>query len=70
MTAAEGLIVNDVETSSMSMPSKRISISARVSTATPSLPTSPSLIGWSESIPISDGMSNAVERPVCPSSIR
>ena len=37
-----------------------------LSTATPSRPTSPSDIAWSESWPISDGMSNAVERPVWP----
>ena len=42
----------------------------RVSTATPSRPTSPRLSGESESCPIRDGMSNAVERPVCPCSSR
>ncbi len=70
MTGALGLMVKDVETSSKSMPSKRISMSRRVSTATPSLPTSPSDSGSSESLPIRLGMSNAVESPVWPLSMR
>ena len=66
MIAAGALIVIEVETSPMSMPSKSVSMSSSVSIATPSRPTSPSLRGESESWPISDGMSNAVESPVCP----
>src|SRR5690606_41798113 len=41
-------------------------MSARVSTATPQRPTSPSDIGSSEPRPSRVGMSNAVERPVPP----
>ncbi len=41
-------------------------MSTTVSTATPSRPTSPSDIAWSESWPISDGMSNAVRQPRLP----
>jgi hypothetical protein len=66
MIAAGALIVIDVETSPTSMPWNSVSMSSSVSTATPSRPTSPSERGWSESCPISDGMSNAVERPVWP----
>ena len=43
------LIVIDVVTFSRSMPSKRVSMSARVSTATPHLPTSPFDMWSSES---------------------
>jgi hypothetical protein len=39
----------EVVTSSRLMPSKRISISARLLTATPHFPTSPLARGWSES---------------------
>ena len=46
---ADGLIVIDTEMFSRSMPSNSASMSASVSIATPSRPTSPSLIGWSES---------------------
>ncbi len=70
MIAAGALIVIDVDTSPMSMPSNSVSMSSSVSIATPSRPTSPSDWKWSESWPISDGMSNAVERPVCPWSSR
>jgi hypothetical protein len=66
MIAAGALIVMETETSSSLIPSKRVSMSSTVSIATPSRPTSPSDSGESESWPISDGMSNAVERPVCP----
>ena len=45
-------------------------MSSTESTATPSRPTSPSDRAWSESSPISVGMSNAVDRPVCPWSSR
>src|SRR5688572_3932706 len=41
-------------------------MSASVSIATPQRPTSPSAIGWSESMPSSVGMSNAVDNPVPP----
>ena len=50
----------------MSIPLNNVSMSSRLSIATPSRPTSPSLRGLSESWPISDGMSNAVLRPVWP----
>jgi hypothetical protein len=43
------LIVIDVETSSSGMPSKRISMSASESIATPVRPTSPAARGSSES---------------------
>ena len=45
-------------------------MSSTVSIATPSTPTSPSERAWSESRPISVGMSKAVERPVWPWSSR
>ncbi len=64
--AAGELIVIDVETAPRSMPSNRSTMSARVSTATPHRPTSPSLIGSSESRPISVGRSNAVDSPSPP----
>ena len=70
MIAAGALMVIEVETSPIGMPWKSVSMSSSVSSATPSRPTSPSERGWSESCPISDGMSNAVERPVCPWSSR
>ena len=70
MIAAGALIVIDTETSPSGMPANSVSMSSSVSMATPSRPTSPSERGWSESWPISDGMSNAVERPVCPWSSR
>ena len=41
-------------------------MSANESTATPHRPTSPSAIGWSESMPSSVGMSNAVDSPSPP----
>ena len=66
MIAAGALIVIDTLTSSSGIPSNSVSMSSSVSIATPSRPTSPSERGWSESCPISDGMSNAVESPVCP----
>ena len=46
---ADGLMVIETEIFSRSMPSSSASMSASVSMATPSRPTSPSLIGWSES---------------------
>src|SRR4029079_17609932 len=41
-------------------------MSASESTATPHRPTSPSAIGWAESMPRSVGMSNAVDSPSPP----
>ena len=41
-------------------------MSASESTATPHRPTSPSAIGWSESMPSNVGMSNAVDSPSPP----
>ena len=63
---AGALIVIETETSPSGIPWNSVSMSATESTATPSRPTSPRLRGWSESWPMSDGMSNAVDRPVCP----
>ena len=70
MIAAGALMVIETVTSSSGMPANRVSMSETVSTATPSRPTSPSERGWSESWPISEGMSNAVDRPVWPCSSR
>ncbi len=70
MIAAGALIVIDTVTWSSGIPANRRSMSATVSIATPSRPTSPSDSAWSESWPISDGMSKAVERPVWPWSSR
>ena len=70
MIAAGALIVIDTVTSSSGMPENSVSMSSSESTATPSRPTSPIERGWSESRPISDGMSNAVESPVWPWSSR
>ncbi len=70
MIAAGALIVIETVTSPRSMPPNSVDMSSSESTATPSRPTSPSERGWSESWPISDGMSNAVDRPVWPWSIR
>src|SRR5437764_3381525 len=65
-TAAGELIVIDVVTFARSTPAYRSSMSASVSTATPHLPTSPSLSGSSESRPMSVGRSKAVDRPPPP----
>src|SRR6266568_22414 len=62
------LIVMDVVVAAKSMPSKRTSISAAESTATPQCPTSPSARGSSESRPIRVGMSNATDSPPPPSA--
>ena len=70
MIAAGALIVIDTLTSPRSMPSNSVAMSSSVSIATPSRPTSPSERGESESWPISEGMSNAVLRPVWPWSSR
>ncbi len=70
MIAAGALIVIETLTSPRSIPWNSVRMSSIVSTATPSRPTSPSERARSESCPISDGMSNAVLRPVCPWSSR
>ncbi len=70
MIEAVQLIVIDVVTRPSGMPSNSRSMSARVETETPSRPTSPRARGWSASYPISDGMSKAVDSPVCPCSSR
>ena len=59
-------MVIDVVTSPRSMSENSTSASARVSTATPHLPTSPWASGSSLSRPIRVGRSNAVDRPVPP----
>ncbi len=53
-------------TAERSIPSKMSSTSARVSTATPQRPTSPTDRGSSESRPSRVGMSKAVDRPSAP----
>jgi hypothetical protein len=60
------LIVIDVVTELRSIPAKRSSMSARVSTATPARPTSPRESGSSESRPMRVGRSKAVESPSPP----
>ncbi len=60
------LIVIEVVTSPRSIPSKRISMSAAESMATPQWPTSPSDTAASESCPIRVGMSKATESPPPP----
>ena len=70
MMAAGALMVIDTDTSPRSMPEKSVCMSSSVSTATPSRPTSPSARAWSESWPMSEGMSKAVDSPVWPCSSR
>ena len=60
------LIVMDVVTSPSGMPANSASMSAAESIATPQWPTSPRLIGSSESRPIRVGMSKATDRPPPP----
>ncbi|OGU27065.1 MAG: hypothetical protein A3K13_11335 [Gemmatimonadetes bacterium RIFCSPLOWO2_12_FULL_68_9] len=60
------LIVMDTDTWSRGMPSKSVSMSARLEIATPHTPTSPRDRGWSESYPMSVGKSNATLSPVWP----
>jgi len=60
------LIVIDVVTRPRSMPENSVSMSSRVSTATPARPTSPRARGSSESRPSSVGMSKAVDSPLPP----
>src|SRR6266542_956480 len=66
-TEAGALMVIDVETWSSGMPSNIVSMSASVSIATPTFPTSPSDSGSSESYPSWVGKSNATESPGWPS---
>ena len=66
MIAAGALIVIDTLTSPRSMPAKSVCMSSSVSSATPSRPTSPNARTWSESWPMSDGRSKAVESPPWP----
>jgi hypothetical protein len=64
------LIVIEVDTRSSGMSANRRARSSTVSMATPTRPTSPAAIGWSESYPIWVGRSKAVERPVWPADSR
>ena len=66
MGAAGELMVIEVVVFAKSMPAYRSSMSAKVSTATPQRPTSPSDIGSSLSRPSNVGISNAVESPSPP----
>ncbi len=65
-TEAGALIVIDVETRSSGISWNRASMSASVSIATPTFPTSPMHISLSESRPIWVGRSKATESPVEP----
>jgi len=67
---AAPLTVRETEISSRSMPAKASSMSASVSTAMPTRPTSPSAMGSSESRPHWVGRSKATFSPVCPRSMR
>src|SRR3989338_3233980 len=64
ITAAGPLEVIEIVILSIGIPSKRFSMSRRVSMATPSQQTELRQIGSSESRPIRVGRSNAVESPV------
>ena len=70
MIAAGALIVIETRPRPTVDAAEQRLMSSSVSSATPSRPTSPSERGLSESWPISEGMSNAVLRPVCPWSSR
>ena len=63
-------MVIEVEILLRSIPLNSNSISSIVDIGTPTFPTSPSAIIWSESYPICVGKSNAIERPDTPFSIR
>jgi hypothetical protein len=67
---AVALMVIDVDTRSSGMPSSSVSMSSRLSMATPTRPTSPTACGSSESYPIWVGRSKATDRPVTPWSSR
>ncbi len=60
----------EVDTRSSGIPSSSLRMSASVSMATPTRPTSPAAMLASESYPICVGRSKAVERPVWPASRR
>ena len=62
--APVALMVIEVVTLSIGRSAMRRRMSARESMATPTLPTSPSARGWSESYPICVGRSKAHESPV------
>ena len=64
ITAAGGFMVIEVVILSIGRPSNNISISFKVSMATPHLPHSPRDFGESVSYPIRVGISKAVDRPV------
>ena len=64
------LMVIEVVTLSSGRPASRSRMSAIESMATPTLPTSPSERGWSESYPIWVGRSKAQDRPVWPAPSR
>ena len=64
--AAGELMVIDVLIWPIGIPLNNVSMSASESMATPQWPTSPRLVGASESCPIKVGMSKATESPVCP----
>ncbi len=64
------LMVMEVDTSPSGIPWKRAARSSKESMATPTRPTSPRAMGWSESYPICVGRSKATERPVVPCSRR
>ncbi len=66
MMAAVELMVKEVLIWSRGIPSKSLSMSSKVSTATPSFPTSCRARGSSESIPNWVGRSKARLNPVCP----
>jgi hypothetical protein len=63
---AVALMVIDVEIAVRSMPSNRRCMSSIESMATPTLPTSPTASGLSESRPICVGKSKATDSPVVP----
>jgi hypothetical protein len=60
------LMVIEVETFPSGMSRRSTRMSSMVSIATPTRPTSPAAMEWSESYPICVGRSKAVESPVCP----
>ena len=68
--AAVALMVMEVVTLSSGSSASRSRMSASESMATPTLPTSPSARGWSESNPIWVGRSKAHDNPVWPAPSR
>ena len=60
------LIVIDVDTPSSGRPPTRVRMSSIESIATPTLPTSPSARGWSESSPIWVGQVEGARQPCLP----